>query len=503
MTRLVARRRPIGCAFACCFSLAASSAAAEPTDLDALKAQVEALVEQNRALTRSVEALQQEVGAARDEAHAARDQASELAVSAPPPSAGYGAGGGAGGDPLAQTSLGGTRLELLDVSLDVLAGTGFSSAVDDELAFLQGGDHDPRRRGFTLQQAELALSGAVDPYFTANANIVYRIDPEGETGIELEEAFATSQQLPFALQERGFQVKAGQYLTEFGRSNPTHPHQWDWQDQPIVLTRFFGGDGLRGQGARAGWLAPLPWYSEILVGAQNAQGETMVSFDASDEVFEKRPIGGRPFATAGTRSVDDLVYSARWVNGGDLTDTWSTQVGVSYLHGPNATGTDGRTQIYGIDGILKWIPLVSDHGWPFVKLEGELMRRHYRADSFFGCVEDEECDDPLSLSSKTLRDWGGHVQVLWGFRRPWATGVRYEYATGSGESIGIFDGRSSDPFRDDRHRLSPLLVYYPSEFSRLRLQYNYDRADFAEHGANHTVWLGLELGIGPHAAHSF
>ena len=506
MTAIFATRRPLGRTLAASlFVLApiALPAAAEEGEMDALKAQIETLVKQNQGLAHSVEELRQQVGEARDEARAARDAASEPpAVSAAPPGAGYGAGGG--GDALAQTSVGGARLQLMDVSLDVLTGFGFSTAKDDELELLQGGDHDPRRRGFNLQQAELSLSGVVDPYFTANANIVYAISPEGESSVELEEAYALTQQLPFGLEQHGFQVKAGQFFTEFGRLNPKHPHQWDWQDQPLILTRFFGDDGLRGQGARLGWLTPLPWYSEVLVGAQNPQGETMVSFDASEEVFQERPIGGRPFASGGTSGVGDLVYLARWVNGGDLSDTWSTQVGVSALHGPNATGPGGSTWIYGVDGILKWRPLVSDHGWPFVKIEGELMRRHYHADSSLACQGGEqECDEPVALSSDTLHDWGGYVQVEWGFRRPWTAGLRYEYATGSGASVGIYDGRETDPFRDNRQRISPLLTFHPSEFSRLRLQYNYDRAEFSNQAANHTVWLGLEFGIGPHAAHAF
>jgi hypothetical protein len=233
----------------------------------------------------------------------------------------------------------------------------------------------------------------------------------------------------------------------------------------------------------------------------------MVSFLANEEVFEERPIGGRPFGTAGVKSAGDFVYLMRWVNGADLSDTWSAQVGFSGLYGPNATGPDGQTWIYGTDWVLKWRPLVSNNGWPFVRIEGEVMARSYQADSFFGCAEPvpdgEDCEEVLDLGSTTLSDWGTYVQALWGFRRPWAAGLRYEYAGGSGESVGPYDGREGDPFRDDRHRLSPLLVFYPSEFSRIRLQYNYDRADFSSQSANHTVWLGLEFGLGPHAAHSF
>jgi len=501
MNAFLAKRRLRGRTLAFSICLAASAAAAEPGELDALKARLETLAEQNRSLTRTVEQLRQEVDAARDEAGEARRAAAASAVSAAP------SGPGAGGEPLAQTSLGGTRLQLLDISLDTLWAFGLSTAEDDELALLQGGSHDPRRRGFSLPQAELSFSGAVDPYFTGEAHVVYFLDAEGESRFELEEAFVQTLQLPFGMHERGVQLELGTFFTEFGRLNPQHPHRWDWLDQPVVLTRFFGEDGLRGPGARLGWLLPLPWYSELHLGMQNAQGETMTSFLASEEVFEERPVGGRPFASAGTRDANDFVYLARWVNGGDLSDTWSTQVGGSFLYGPNATGADGRTLIYGLDGVLKWRPLVSDRGWPFVKLEGEILYRDYRADSFLGCAEapaeGQACGDVLALGSRTLRDFGGYLQALWGFRRPWAAGIRYEYASGSGASVGIYDGRSGDPYRDDRHRIAPLLVYYPSEFARLRLQYDYDRADFSEQGANHTVWLGLEFGLGPHAAHSF
>jgi hypothetical protein len=500
-----ARRRPLGRALAACLLLTTSTpVSAESDEVRTLREQMETLARQNRDLAESVETLRRQVEEARDEARAARDDAQAPRAAAPPFGAPPGAAPFGSSPALGETTVGGARLQLLDISLDTLWAFGSSTAENDELALLQGGGHDPRQRGFNLPQVELSFSGAVDPYFTGEAHVVWFLDAENESRFELEEAFVQTLQLPFGLHEHGAQLELGTFFTEFGRMNPRHPHAWDWQDQPIVLTRFFGEDGLRGPGARLGWLLPLPWYSEVHLGAQNANGETMTSFLANDEVFEERPIGGRPFGRDGFRDLGDLLYLVRWVNGGDLTDTWSAQVGVSFLNGPNATGPGGTTRIYGIDGVAKWKPLVSDHGWPFVKIEGELMKRDYRADSFFGCADGEaECEEPLALGGDTLRDWGGYAQILWGFRRPWAAGLRYEYASGSGRSVGPYDGRGADPFRDDRQRIAPLLVYYPSEFSRLRLQYNYDRSDFTEERANHTVWLGLEFGLGPHAAHGF
>jgi len=392
--------------------------------------------------------------------------------------------------------IGGTTFRLIDISLDALFAAGASTERDASIRNLQGGDHDPRRRGFTVQNIELSLSGAVDPYFTGEAHIVYLIDPVvGETRVELEEAFLTTQALPF-----GLQLKGGFYLTEFGLINPTHPHAWDWMDQPVINTRLFGPDGLRQAGVRLGWLTPLPWYSEVQVGVQNANGETGSSFFANEEFFEERPIGGRPFVERDVRSPKDLLYLAHWVNSWNLSDAVTTKVGLSGLYGPNATGPDGDTWIYGADLKLTWRPVNNFRGWPFVLWQSEAMKRDYRADRFF---DDSDPDNIIDLPRATLRDYGFYTQALYGFTYGWAVGLRYEYATGSGESVLSFDGRRNDPFRDDRHRVSPLLVWQPSEFSRIRLQYNYDRADHLERRDAHSVWLGVEFLYGAHPAHKY
>ncbi len=117
-----------------------------------------------------------------------------------------------------------------------------------------------------MQNLELVFDAAVDPYLRGQANVVLQITPEGETTVELEEAYVTTTSLP-----HGLQLKAGQFLTEFGRLNPTHPHAWDFVDQPLAIGRFFGGDGLRSAGARLSWLLPTAYYSEAFLTVQNGQ----------------------------------------------------------------------------------------------------------------------------------------------------------------------------------------------------------------------------------------
>jgi hypothetical protein len=401
----------------------------------------------------------------------------------------------------------GAQLRLIDISFNILTAAGWSTEDDDSIRDLQGGAHDPRRRGFTLQQGEFSLAGAVDPYFYGEAHAVF-----GTDFVELEEAFFQTTSLPWNLQLEG-----GYFLTEFGRINPVHPHAWRWIDQPIILSRTLGGEGLRAPGVRLGWLTPLPWFSEVHVGVQNGnEGETTLSFLSSEA------IGGRPAVRTDTEDLGDLLYLARWDNSWDVTDELTALVGFSGLFGTNSTGDHARTFIYGTDLTFKWQPTNSFRGWPFLEWQTEVVKRDYTAEFFIagtetggdpghghghgdGAEEPAEDEFPNNLPGDILRDWGGYSQLLWGFRWPWAAGIRFEYASGRGPSVadGVLVSRSEDPTRDDRWRLSPLLIYRPTEFSRLRLQYNLDHAKHLAGDDAHSFWLGVEVLYGSHAAHKY
>ena len=45
------------------------------------------------------------------------------------------------------------------------------------------------------------------------------------------------------------------------------------------------------------------------------------------------------------------------------------------------------------------------------------------------------------------------------------------------------------------------MTWYPSEYSKVRVQYNYDHREGL--GVDHSVWLQVELLLGAHAAHKF
>ena len=497
-------------------------------ELDLLKRQVDELQRQEIERQRQIEALQRQIEQLQaqpapdkkpDEPPAsALDKAIEAlpATPAQPPSPTRPA---TTPSRLSQR-VGGATFRLIDISADLLVAAGVSSENDEAIQNLQAGAHDPNRNGFTLQQLELSLLGAVDPYFTGEAHLIFSINPDGETVTEIEEAFAATQNLPY-----GLEVEAGLSFTEFGLINPAHPHTWDWLDQPLINSRVFGGDGMRQVGVRLGWLTPLPWFSQVHVGVQNANGETMPSFNNAYELGgghshgdgeaeeAEEVVGQRPFVERNVDGLEDLVYLTRWENSWDLTPTITTKLGLSALFGPNASGPDGRTTIAGADLKMTWRPANNFRGWPFLRWQTEWIWRHYKADDFIAEEEDEHDEDEHdededeeehgheSLDSDTLIDWGLYSQLIYGFHYRWAAGLRFEYADASGPNAET--PRDQDPFRDQRFRLSPLLAFHPTEFSRIRLQYNYDWADHLDSHDAHSLWLGLEVLWGAHPAHQY
>ncbi|NOS72398.1 MAG: hypothetical protein HOP33_21060 [Verrucomicrobia bacterium] len=378
----------------------------------------------------------------------------------------------------------------MDIGMVATFAAGGSTASDIEGGTQLGG-HDPNQRGFTVQGAELNLQGAVDPYFRGNANIVFQLDSGGESFIELEEAWLETVSLP-----GNFQIRAGQYLTEFGRINTQHPHTWGFVDAPLVSGRLLGEDGIRNPGARFSWLVPTPFYSELFFGVQNSQGGTANGFrdDHGGEGFL-----GRVNTQGRVKTAGDMLYSTRYAASFDLSDTQTLLAGASAAFGPNGSGADTDTQIYGMDIYWKWKPANAHAGFPFVSWQTEGMLRRYQAGA--STTLDLTGDSVADFAPReTLTDWGFYSQLLYGFHPGWVAGLRGDYVTHS--KMGAYeDLYGADAERAMRWRISPNLTWYPTEFSKIRLQYNYDDRDGI--GTDHSVWLQFEFLLGAHAAHKF
>jgi hypothetical protein len=89
--------------------------------------------------------------------------------------------------------------------------------------------------------------------------------------------------------------------------------------------------------------------------------------------------------------------------------------------------------------------------------------------------------------------------VLYQFER-WRVGARYDRLAILKDDI--IQAGEKVTYSGQPHRWTGSLEFNPTEFSRIRLQYNYDKSAPAEK-ENHEVFLQVILGVGAHGAHPF
>lgn len=339
----------------------------------------------------------------------------------------------------------------LDLSLILDASAAYFSVDEPQ----QLGAHDPALTGFDFGGLELSIGASADPFFRFDGNLVFL-----PTGVEIEEAYATTLALPANLQ-----VRAGQFLTRFGRINATHPHTWQFVDQPLALGKFFGGEGSRGVGLEGSWLAPLPWFVEL---SAAANGPSAAHDHDGEEEAE---------AAHGVEDLGDLRYTTALKQFFPLGRDWGLLWGLSAQLGPDPLGEGTRASIYGTDLRLRYRPVASPER-AAVTLQVEGLHRDRR------------------VGGVSLRDRGGYAQLVWSIDPAWETGVRYELVS------GVEDDPAAPGWTGLRRRASAQLTLFPSHFSRIRLQASRDEPTYRRE----EIWaafLNLEVAVGAHGAHAY
>jgi hypothetical protein len=341
------------------------------------------------------------------------------------------------------------------------------------------GGGDLKKTGPHLQELELALQSAVDPYFRMDVFLSF-----GQSGVELEEAYFTTLALPYQLQ-----VRLGQMRHPFGRQNQKHLHNYDFVDTMVPMARLLQEDSMGGVTGEVSWLMPLPWYAKAVV-----------AFSRPDEEGTPSFVGGGQ-RTDGFHVKDGrhLLYMGRLVQFFSLTDDWGMNFGLSYAIGPNnaADVASNMTQLAGADIYLKWRPLRKPY-----------LQMGLQAEGFVRYMQ---------LPGTESTDWGGYAKMVWRLSKRWWVAGRYDMVEIESPLKLIewgFEKMSDDPDYprpiDDQHRGSVAVTFRPTEFSQLRLQYNYNHVRRSEPDGSsgdwepvHEVFFQIMGNIGPHGAHPY
>jgi hypothetical protein len=346
------------------------------------------------------------------------------------------------------------------------------------------GEVGPGERSFNLGESEITLAANVDPYFSAQMTAALTAEDE----VEVEEAFFRTLALP-----EGFTAKGGRFFSGFGYLNEVHAHAWDFVDQPLAYQAFFGGQ-FKQDGLQVKWLAPTELFLEL--GAEAGNGD---AFPAT-----RRNRNGLNGATLFAHI------------GGDVGDATSWRAGASFLDQraedrafensdefglPVLDAFTGKSRTWVVDAVMKWTP-VGDPNRRQLKLQGEYMRRRETGQLAFDTAGSDLSDAYRSTQS------GWYVQGVYQFLPRWRAGLRYDSLDSGTPRIGLVDSGvlplSAFPalVPADPQRISIMLDWNPSEFTRLRAQYDWDDAR-DEGDRDRAIRLQYIYGIGAHGAHKF
>ncbi|MCL2656657.1 MAG: porin [Betaproteobacteria bacterium] len=337
-----------------------------------------------------------------------------------------------------------------------------------------GAEIGPGKRGFSLAESELGIAANIDPYFRGALN--FSMHPDNS--VSVEEAYIQTLGLGY-----GLTVKAGRFYSGIGYLNQQHSHTWDFVDSPLAYQAFLGGQ-FGDDGVEVRWLAPTDLYLEL--GAELGRGADWPGNGAG---------GNGP----GTQAVHAHL-------GGDIGNSNSWRAGLSYLRAkanqldlamPDTSGDTvasaftGDTQLAIADFVWKWAPNGNATRQNF-KLQGEYLWRKQNGVLGF--------DTPDAASDYRSYQSGWYLQGVYQFMPYWRVGVRSERLSPGAINYGPNDANLAASDYVPR-RNSLMFDFSPSEFSRIRFQYNRDSA--RQDQPDNQFFLQYQMSLGAHGAHIF
>ncbi len=338
-------------------------------------------------------------------------------------------------------------------------------------------------KGFNLGESEMGISANVDPEYRGVATLAL----SAAGGISVENAFVQTTSLG-----DGLNLKFGRFFSGLGYLNEQHAHAWDFVDQPLVYATLWNNQ-LGEDGVQLKWLAPTDMFIEV--GGELGKGR---SFPGTDNA--KNGSGaGVLFAHVG----DDIGIEQSWRIGASLhqtraVDRVSTAVpDLANTAGGVSNSFSGDSRTAGLDAIWKYAPNgnIRDR---YVKVQGEFFQRKENGDLIYNTA----VGGANTPSSYSVTQSGWYVQSVYQFMPRWRSGLRYDRLAPGVAQVGTANIQNViSNYAYAPSRVSWMLDYSPSEFSRLRLQLAHDAT--RQNLADNQIFVQYIMSLGAHGAHSY
>jgi hypothetical protein len=312
----------------------------------------------------------------------------------------------------------------------------------EETADTEGNDR------IAAREIELVVGSYVDPYSRFDATFAFS-DFEAA---DIEEAYLTHWGIPWDLKGR-----FGRFFPRIGKAGAIHRDQLSTVDEPIVIRRYFGSEGLFRTGADLTKIfeGPAGFVLEPSVGVlEGSSGE-----------------GGTIFGSTRRRPT---IYSHLKIFK-DLSDVSNVELGLTHLAGSSDADAAFEVNALGVDAT------VLHHVTPInpLKLQGEFYLQQ-RDEAFLINADTGE------TTHFDRHPWGLYALADYRWAPRWSAGVRADHV----RLVNTTASRHAD------QGISTFLTFHQSEWARWRLQFRHEER--ASEDTDDAVFLQGTFAIGTH-----
>ena len=296
-----------------------------------------------------------------------------------------------------------------------------------------------------LNETEISLQAAVDPYLRADFFLSFGRDPDTRKyGVDVEEGYLTTLSLPAQLQ-----LKLGKFKEAVGKINPIHAHALPFIDMPNAYVNYFGEEGLNDEGLSLSWLVPnKKFYQELTFQATSGLSESPIFYRGDNNRF---------------------IYLGHLKNFFTLTDNATLELGVTGITGPNDSSR--ATGIAAADLTYKWKPVQMN----------TYRSLTWQNDFYYGHAN--------LLQNFSINSFGLYSMLQYQIAKRWFLTGRYDYA--------------QKPFNRSivEQAYSLTTGWYATEFSKL--EWEVKTTDDNIGTRFYQGWLRWIFVIGAHGAHQY
>ena len=352
------------------------------------------------------------------------------------------------------------------------------------------GNNLPSGFSAVLRTIELFAAADVDPF--ARAYLIASghgeaIDARGteeflNATFEIEEAAIQTTSLPY-----NFSIRGGRFFADWGYLGRRHSHDLPQINPPPSFSILY--DRTRTDGLELSWLSPTEQYFQFTAGWG----------------FNFGQLGEDAFAQRRQQVLQGNVFFGSVRTYKDINDDNNVELGFSWLYAPDARvpqamtvallAVDENTPIdrntLDIDFHYRWYPLGRGLRQSF-SLHGEIFYD-------FGNGRRDIFGSTVSQGS-----WGGYTYAEYRISKRWRPGFRFDYYQLPSEPALVLNPGTglegstvnANGSRTDVRTWTPYLTFYPSEFQRFLLEYQY-----SSHGnatSANMVFFQWEVVIGSH-----